>query len=909
MSLFKARDWWSTWAGSEEDFDLGCLCVANIDNDTTSSDKIIVGSYHGILRIFMPRTAEFKPEDLMLEIQMTQPILQVEAGYFVSGSDQLHLGILHSRKFSVYNVSVISGAVEHGNHFTLNLVYEHILDRTSYSFTYGPFGGVKGKDFICVASMDGMLSFFEQEMFAFGRFLPGFLLPSPIQYVAKTDSFVTCNSSRVVECYKYQTLAAATEAETKEKPEMKKISGKRLAPDWTFNIGDNAINVMVVAFNNISAIFVLGERSYYCLQCNGALLFMKKFEYNASCILPYGCFKEDTFNMMVGTHNKTLMIYQNVTLAWAAQLPHIPVDAKVANFGNLKGIIVTLDETGYIYCSYLGTDPSLFVTPPVQSRDVQYDEVEDEMQELYKVIKESASNSEFVVKPTEKDEITMKADVPTVLDKYSCAVPDENGETFPSITVKLTLECQSNHPIENVMVTVDAGYPIMCNKPSTVIRSIGDTKVSTDIEISFYLCGGCVPSTMKIQAIATFITLSEAPRVCQCEFELPVVLVSKGCPPVKNAVCKLTLDTNKPPVNLGELFPEMVEDMLVPLVALGIEYYSGPVVTILASKTSQRYRIQCDKFEGLWLIVHELVTRLKNHFAELKDGVPLRLSFMGPLPLQYYFELIDSHFEQRLNQQKYREILGQRSAQFRAIQRRLLTKYKDKTPSPLGNLDTLLDGTYRQLLALGEAEEDCQRAIQRTVIALSCGTRMINLLIKLWTNMTDKEFRILESTLCAEIAETESQGWEEVTDTAVTHLLRTCLSKGVKDQTVNTQSIQFPKDTTKLKKHIALLCDRLGKGSRLDLEQTSSTTISSSNPTPRNEAMHNPTLESVQEERSESIKTPTPSNDKISPEMDGARGSTLVGKLPSLNTKPKHDLNSSDMLSRDFENMKPFSET
>ena len=60
-----------------------------------------------------------------------------------------------------------------------------------------------GKDFICVASMDGMLSFFEQEMFAFGRFLPGFLLPSPVRYIAKTDSFVTCSSSRLVECYKY----------------------------------------------------------------------------------------------------------------------------------------------------------------------------------------------------------------------------------------------------------------------------------------------------------------------------------------------------------------------------------------------------------------------------------------------------------------------------------------------------------------------------------------------------------------------------------------------------------------------------------------------------------------------------------------------------------------------------------
>ena len=32
MSLFKARDWWSTTAGDNEEYDTGCLCVANIDN-------------------------------------------------------------------------------------------------------------------------------------------------------------------------------------------------------------------------------------------------------------------------------------------------------------------------------------------------------------------------------------------------------------------------------------------------------------------------------------------------------------------------------------------------------------------------------------------------------------------------------------------------------------------------------------------------------------------------------------------------------------------------------------------------------------------------------------------------------------------------------------------------------------
>ena len=41
--------------------------------------------------------------------------------------------------------------------------------------------------------------------------------------------------------------------------------------------------------------------------------------------------------------------------------------------------------------------------------------------------------------------------------------------------------------------------------------------------------------------------------------------------------------------------------------------------------------------------------------------------------------------------------LSERSAQFRSIERRLLTRFKDKTPTPLTNLDTLLEATYRQV--------------------------------------------------------------------------------------------------------------------------------------------------------------------------------------------------------------------
>ena len=39
MSLFKAREWWSTVVGEEEEFDSGCLCVANIDNHVSGTGE------------------------------------------------------------------------------------------------------------------------------------------------------------------------------------------------------------------------------------------------------------------------------------------------------------------------------------------------------------------------------------------------------------------------------------------------------------------------------------------------------------------------------------------------------------------------------------------------------------------------------------------------------------------------------------------------------------------------------------------------------------------------------------------------------------------------------------------------------------------------------------------------------
>ena len=54
---------------------------------------------------------------------------------------------------------------------------------------------------------------------------------------------------------------------------------------------------------------------------------------------------------------------------------------------DLKGVIVTLSDEGHLQCSYLGTDPSLFQAPKVESRELNYDELDKELKELQKVIK------------------------------------------------------------------------------------------------------------------------------------------------------------------------------------------------------------------------------------------------------------------------------------------------------------------------------------------------------------------------------------------------------------------------------------------------------------------------------------------------------------------------------------------
>ena len=57
------------------------------------------------------------------------------------------------------------------------------------------------RECICVQSMDGQLSIYEQEVFGFARFLPNVLIPGPLCYVKKTNAMVTVSGEGALEAY------------------------------------------------------------------------------------------------------------------------------------------------------------------------------------------------------------------------------------------------------------------------------------------------------------------------------------------------------------------------------------------------------------------------------------------------------------------------------------------------------------------------------------------------------------------------------------------------------------------------------------------------------------------------------------------------------------------------------------
>eukprot|EP00931_Biecheleriopsis_adriatica_P004464 TRINITY_DN106128_c0_g1_i1.p1 TRINITY_DN106128_c0_g1~~TRINITY_DN106128_c0_g1_i1.p1 ORF type:complete len:906 (+),score=217.10 TRINITY_DN106128_c0_g1_i1:235-2718(+) len=794
-----------------------------------------------MLRMYYPKQKEYKIEDLILEHNMEAPILQIASGRFVQGSKENCMAVLHPMKLTVYMVSAVSsgGAV---NYYSIAQAYEHKLTRPAFNFCYGTFGGVRDRDYICIQSLDGVLSFFEQESFAFNRMLStSFLVPGPICYMPKIDSFIICTNSMCIEAYRYQVLAAAAE-NVDQAPGREGTSGKKVQVDWSTNIGEHAQTIEVARFsrnlsNSQQDILVVGEQSVFTIKESGGIRLQKRLaEYNVTASLTYKLPAETPeappyHNLILGTSSGHLLVFKEMQLVWCARLHGmVPTQIAVDTINGTRGMITLMDCKGKVQVCYLGTDPPTASLVNTEMKELNYDEMEEEHQELLRVIRQT--HGEGSAEPEER--LSVHAQVPQVLDvgnEDDCDADDPVGRSdgmVMQLTVNLVVSLTGTKPVENVTVTLKAAACFSLSHTAITLEKVKPGGTPMIIPIVFRVWNKVLCSGLEVMVCASYFSGNSEPRTHVTGFELPFALVAKPIPPVKNATHKIQLDCNKQPPPLQSLFAGLLNQPHVSASLgqgmsnlLSIQYVSGTEATVVVLKSTGRFCVQASEFAALWVLLQELCKRLEEYFGPAGEGAiahgeePFAITFQDSLPLHDYFALIDDHFELRRHLDELRKDLTDRTHQYRVIQKRLLVRFKDRNPSPLNHLDTLLNLTFEQTVLLTDAIDDVEQALRTVSCHLTAATELVLALIRFRFGLDDENFKILRLHLSPELCDTVEQGWEEKVDTSLIHLLRTSLARSVKDRSTLPPPMKVPQDTLKLRKRITNVVDRLASGGRM----------------------------------------------------------------------------------------------
>mmetsp|Transcript_77597 Transcript_77597/g.240967 ORF Transcript_77597/g.240967 Transcript_77597/m.240967 type:complete len:556 (+) Transcript_77597:1-1668(+) len=524
------------------------------------------------------------------------------------------------------------------------------------------------------------------------------------------------------------------------------------------------------------------------------------------------------------------MIFREMQLVWCARLQAlIPVQACVETICGIRGMIVCMDRLGRLQVCYLGTDPPTASLVNTEMKELNYDEMEEEHQDLLRIIRQTHGEGTREA----EEQLLIRAQVPTSLD--ACQEDDTDADDpvgrvdgqVMQCTVGLFVTLQGKKPVENITVAIKAPSCFALSQTSVHVDKVTPGGTPQVVPIVFRVWNTVHCSGLEVTACASYFSGNNEPRTVVCEFSLPFALVAKLIQPVKNATYKIQLDCNRQPPSLQALFQGILSQPHVSpsfgqglTNLLSVQYVSGTEATVMVMKSACRFCVQASEFASLWVLTQELCQRLAEHFEQTEgqamgEEEPFIISYQDSLPLHDYFALVDDHFALRKHLEELRTDLADRTQQYRVIQKRLLVRFKDRNPSPLNHLDQLLNLTFEQTVQLTEAIDDVERALHTVSCHLSAATELVLLLIRFRFELDEENFRVLRLHLSPEMCDTVEQGWEEQVDASLIHLLRTSLARNAKDRSALPPPMKVPQDTLKLKKRITNVVDRLASGGRI----------------------------------------------------------------------------------------------
>lgn len=135
----------------------------------------------------------------------------------------------------------------------------------------------------------------------------------------------------------------------------------------------------------------------------------------------------------------------------------------------------------------------------------------------------------------------------------------------------------------------------------------------------------------------------------------------------------------------------------------------------------------------------------------------LQIEYTEALPLREFYEIIDEHFQRRQDLERFSESLNCAAHQYRVVEKRLLSRFRDRNPSPLDKLDVVSEETYTRLVQLGEQVENAQKRLDISAKDLGCAAGLVALLARYRFQLSSKDHTLLLAHLFPNVTDTDDQ--------------------------------------------------------------------------------------------------------------------------------------------------------
>ncbi|KAI6240427.1 hypothetical protein M3Y99_00475000 [Aphelenchoides fujianensis] len=672
MSLFHLNEWYTTDVEKGRFITNACL-IGN-------RDQIIVGALTGAVVIVDPgKDVENRNEtSILIEKTLPHPVLQIAVGRFLASYDENLLAILHPKHLAFYR---LNSADEES--FTLDRIFEHRLKA-------GPAYNMR----IYVQSMNCTLSIYEGENHLLDRQMINAIHPGPMLYAPFSQSLY-CASGGMLCCFPYHSFTAIGNSSQNQ---------KKINWEWSFNLGDTPIDIADLNIVPIQpSILVLCKRALFCMTHGGTPRFIIRLQAVATSLLVYKTTADPKTQLCIGTATKTLLFFRDVTMIWAAQMDFVPVHLLLSTIGQvhtslfplrtacsdqLKGMVTALSDECRLVIGYLGTEPSLFRMPITETRYIDFEKRRAELDEFEEVIRTYSKDSAAAVGSMAGLELKTTVE----MDRASRAYDTQEG--VPSATLNVSIKSGAKSVDLALQAEIFAHSEYFTLTPAEY----------SNVPITLFV----KESAVRDARFCLAATTNSGDGVL-VEGHLPLKLLCHETNPQRNSQVKLSIDSTGGGVEIADLYPEFQCESQS---SLGLQPFgSEVVVSVFSAAKNARYRVQSDSVEFFFLVLDDLVRRLRKKQADAKLSCPV--------PLHLFATAIADQVDLEKRKTAESKEVERVSVQMRHVETILLNKLKAEREESMTPVNVLINYSYRELLTLMDrlkATEDHLRRHERETL-------------------------------------------------------------------------------------------------------------------------------------------------------------------------------------------------